>query len=189
MADNVNFRSTLGYVTDAANTFAELTIGGDYPTVAPWGRNVSWEGGATVQARDRNSGNDPRIAGLGFTNAVTDQYTFRIDLAAAGTYPIALAAGDPSYATAVNITIQDSATVLGTPISGSTSAPQRFKDATNTEYTQATWPSSQTPVNFTFATTILRVIVGDGVNGGHINHVSVGAALVSTAILMGQAWL
>lgn len=156
----INFRQTIGYVTDGANEDAELIGAGGgtetYPRTTAQGNNVGWETvAATYQGRDRNSGNDRRLAGINRKDggSATD---YRIDLPAPGNYKVGLAAGDASYARDTQVDLYDTSSSLGSLATGSTGAGNNFKDATNTEYSAANWPTSQTLVQFTFSTTICR---------------------------------
>jgi len=181
LPQNVNFRSTLAFVTDGANTFCERAVGGvaDYPTVTAQGNNVGWESGSGFAGLNGNAANDPRIAGL---NVCSVGGVFRIDLPAPGAYPIRIAVGDKQYASATSLQIKDTTTPVGIEITGATSAPQRFKDAEDTELSQTTWPSSNVAENLTFVTTIARFV--DNVGGSPLAHISVGAAIpVTTKII------
>lgn len=157
MPQGVAFRSTLGFVTDGPNTFAELAeFIDDYPTVTAQGNTVGWELITDdLVPQNGDAANDPRIAGATYCNG---SGTFRMDLPAAGTYQISVACGHPLSSASVAMEIKDDVLSLGSPVSGTTSAAQRFKDITNTEYTQLTWPTSNTPVNYEFATTIARFL-------------------------------
>lgn len=158
----IDFRRTAGYVTDPANCDAELkTDGGsaDYPWTTAQGNNVGWETtSSSYLGRDRNSGIDARLAGV---NANADVVAdFRIDLPSSGNYNIGLGAGDANYANNVAWDLYDTTSSLGSLSTGTTSAANKFKDATNTEYSAAAWPGSQTLVTKTFATTICRLKAG-----------------------------
>lgn len=157
LPQGIDFRRTAGYVTDPANCDAELkTDGGsaDYPWTTAQGNNVGWETASSYLGRDRSSGIDARLAGLNSPGGSDD---FRIDLPSAGNYKIGLGAGDASYANNVAWDLYDSGSSLGSLSTGSTSGSGQFKDATNTEYSAANWPSSQTLVTKTFSTTICRL--------------------------------
>jgi len=161
LPQGINYRSTSGFVTDGANEYPQVATAIDYPTTTPQGNSVGWEVAKlnSIQTRDRNSGNDRRLAGVNFPtgDGIGTVFTYRIDLPSAGNYNIAIAAGDPNYSSPCNWDLYDNVTKLTTLTSGTTSAAQRFKDATNTEYTQATWPGSNTKYAATFASTILRI--------------------------------
>jgi hypothetical protein len=156
----VAFRATLAFVTDGANDDAELdpSAGVTYPRTTAQGNTVGWETvvGTGVQSRNRNAGNDPRLAGAHWSDSVGTM-DFRIDLPAAGGYNIRAAMGEPNYARNVNCELRDGTTVLATLTSGATSAAQRFKDATNVERTNATWPGSNAAYAATFSGTICRL--------------------------------
>ena len=179
----INFRDTLGFVTDGANEDAQVRLGdglSSYPWTTAQGNNVGWEQSLNIgsdHARDRNSGNDRRLAGIQY-NGNTNQCDFRFDLPSTGDYKIGLSAGDASYSTTVSIELLDTTTSLGTLASGSTGAANSFKDATDTIYTAAAWPGSNTLVTKTFATTICRFRLASGATY-NITHAYVEVASVT----------
>jgi hypothetical protein len=95
LPQGIAFRSTVGFVTDGANDYAEvLAIGSypNYPTTSTQGNTVGWEQAPTSKF-DYNAGADPRIAGIhGRTSAATADY--RIDLPSTGSYNVRSAIGD-----------------------------------------------------------------------------------------------
>lgn len=153
----IDFRTTLGFVTDPANCVienAEVLFTANYPRTLPNGNVVGWEiSGTGSNSRDRNAGNDPRLAGL--ENPASD---YRIDIAA-GNYNIYIAAGDASNSQGVSMAIKDTTTVLRS-LSGSTGAANSFIDASNTVRTAAAWVAASagggTAFAATFATSIAR---------------------------------
>ncbi len=159
-----DFRETIGYVSDPANYAPSYMLAGNpvpiFPTLSGQGNICGFASGLDVQLRDKNSGNDARIAGLLFS--VSGDIDFKITLPAPGSYNVGLAAGDAAYSRNVAVDLYDGATLLAHLSTGATSGPQRFKDATDTEYTNVTWPTNQTLRNFTFATTdcIFRLVFG-----------------------------
>lgn len=94
----INFRSTSGYVTDGAGQTYCLGSADVYP-VTRGGLTFGWIlAHEADSARNRNAGNDPRLAGQ---NSATNDGTpsqFQLDLPASGSYTIHLALGDASYA-------------------------------------------------------------------------------------------
>lgn len=154
-----NFRQNLAFVTDGANEHFEAGTGvGTYPTTTAQGNTVGWEDDGlllTLQVRDRNSGNDRRLAGMHFDTTL-DNINYRFDLPSAGTYNIRAANGEANYARTCRMDLYDTSSSLGTLINGSTGAANSFLDATNTVYTAANWPGSNTAVSKTFTTTICR---------------------------------
>ena len=153
-----DFRDTLAYVTDPAGS--NFTFSDGYPITIGSATAGYDQGspGTPIQTRNRNSGNDARIAGMHFSNS-TAEMRFRVDLPSTGDYTIHLALGDASYSVDCYVEIQDTTTILST-VQGNTGAANSFLDATQTVYTAANWPGSETGILLTFTTTILRVRVG-----------------------------
>lgn len=155
-----NFRATSGFVTDPANT--TYSLGEAYPTtrsMASSGLSVTF-GFATADIvsymRDRDSGIDPRLAGLAQANslALPDQ-TFRIDLPASGTWQINLAAGEANNAqnAAWQILDSDGTTVLATQTATAVSAAN-WRDASQVNRTSAAdWVANNAQINVTFTGT------------------------------------
>jgi hypothetical protein len=136
---------------------------------------VGWEAvGSGMQLRDRSAGNDRRLAGVSIPNSGTDLVKYRIDLPAVGRYSITWASGDAAYAAPTDVDLYDTTTRLGALSSGNTSATQKFKDGTNTEYSNSTWPVSKAAIAMTFASTILR-IQSLGTSLSVFTHISVAA--------------
>lgn len=184
----INFRDTLGYVTDGANESMATAnnFGPAYPVTTTQGNTVGWEG-ALGNTRDRTTSNDRRLAGIHFTAAI--QTDFRFDLPAAGSYNIRLAAGDAGGVNSTDWTLIDGTTSLGQLCSGNNGAANSFRDATNAVYTAAAWPGSNTAVAKTFATTICRFRSSAAAGNDAIAHAYVEAASGSpdvTLALSGQ---
>lgn len=198
LPQGLNFRQTAGYVTDGSNEDYEIYattggLGAGYPRTTPQGNTVGWENVSTDSGytRNRNSGNDRRIAGRSGPNLTICAY--RIDLPSAGSYSLRLAVGDGAYTSAVAFEVRDTSSVLMST-TGSTSAGNTFKDATNTQYSAANWPASNTAATLSFSTTIFRLApttAGSAV--AHIYIASAGPAPITrtpaaaTATLAGQA--
>lgn len=163
----VNFRDNVGYVTDGAGEDWDRGFGNaSYPKTSAQGNTYGTEQGSFHwNGADRDNTNDRRLAGICYTTTNGD--TWRIDLPASGSYDIRFAAGDAAAAQGVGWDLYDTTTSLGNLTTGSTSGAQKFKDATDTEYTNLTWPGSNTAVNKTFSTTICRlksVLGGAGIS-------------------------
>lgn len=160
LPQGINFRDTLAFVTDVSpDTYDNYLVTGVYPWTTPEGNSVGYDpNGDDVQLRNRVDTNNAKIAGCHlFVAPITGaSRDYRIDLPSAGNYNVRIAAGEGFYGREVDVSLYDTTTLLGSLSSGTTSAGQRFKDATNTEYTNVTWPGSNTAVQFTFATTICR---------------------------------
>lgn len=177
MSFGINFRATSGYVTD--NAGETYSLGEAYPTTRG-GITFGWDVDSTAHSRDRNSGNDRRLAGIVFENATTRE--LRVDLPAAGTYPVKVAFGDAGFDQAQQKwSIKDGAsTTLDTVDDAGGTVANHFDDVLGTDYTNATWPGSAASKNYTFATTQLRVALlsNSGTNPAiTIAHLFVGDAI------------
>jgi hypothetical protein len=148
-----NFRSTSGFVTDPA--YAVPVLGEVFPHLYTAANGFSINAGWTNEFSnkvDRASGNDPRLAGIGFTS----NPDFQIDLASgsapgAGLYTLDLAAGDQGGTQTIGFEVRDTSTALITIPSQSVTAGH-FIDATLADVTASTtWTG--TPADHTFATT------------------------------------
>lgn len=157
----INFRQTAGYVTDGTGEDWHGVGGGGatYPTTTAQGNTVGWEDslGSLLQDRNRNSGNNRRLAGMNFAGT-TGTHRFRFDLPSSGSYNVRVAMGDASYAQTVDCELLDTTTSLGVLTSGSTGAANSFKAANGSTYTAANWVTNEAThlTNFTFSTTICR---------------------------------
>ncbi len=117
-----DFRNTSTFVTDpSGDTYVGPTTA--YPTKNNGG-TFGWVKTSLVQARDRSTAVDPRLAGINFANNGAPA-TFYVDLPSAGTYNLSLALGDAGYQQCwVQCQIQflDGSTVLATVTGGSVNA-------------------------------------------------------------------
>ncbi len=172
-----NFRSSVGFVTDGANQYFVDNI--SYPTTLG-GLSVGWSVG--VSLRDRNSGIDVRLAGIHFVTGSSDN--FRIDLPSTGDYDIWLAAGDASSQIGTGWDLLDNTTVFQS-ISNSNNASGDFRDATDTNYSTANWPGSNTKITRTFGSTIFKLKVRDLTFNGlaAIAHIRVATAASAGATM------
>lgn len=158
----INFRLTSAFVTDdAGQTYALATD--SYPTSRA-GLTFGWEV-APQAAADRTQGigrgpnNDPRLAGVHYTNSATPS-VFRVDLASAGTFNIVVAFGDDLVGMGpADLLIKDDATAVLTLSNKTTTGGTYFFDATGTEYTDTSFKTSQTPVACAFSSTICRLTI------------------------------
>lgn len=176
--EGFNFRALLAFVTDGADEqFVDFIT--DYPTTAG-GVTFGW----TVRpenSADRNAAIDRRLAGINYQTNDGTQGIFRVDLPAPGNYQISLALGDDGSTQGYQYAqILDNTTpVLTVNDSNGNSADHRWDDATGTEYTETTWPTSQTPVTCTFATTTLFLKLGTPsaqIDISTLSHLSISAA-------------
>src|SRR5262245_50094126 len=132
-----NFRSTSGFVTDAADDTYVLTNGSNQGEQYPTTRNsvtFGYTSLVTLGDRDRNAGNNAKLAGIHFPDTEANETIFRVDLPATGNYRVRLAMGDPDNAsTGQKVLIRDNGSTLAT-ITGDAAA-NSFRDATGTELT------------------------------------------------------
>jgi hypothetical protein len=158
----INFRSTLGYVTDGSNEYAQVTGANTYPITTPQGNNVGWEAisSGTILLGNRSTSVDRRLAGLHTqdSNAVAN---YRIDLPSSGSYKIRAAFGDQSFAKYAEGYLKDNTTQVLTLCTQQAVTAGQFVDASNTKHTTAAnWVSNNTQVTQSFSSTILRVQIG-----------------------------
>lgn len=167
-----NFRQTSGFVTDGTNESPAL--GELYPHSFGNGATAGWtnNGGGTLTGRDRSSSVDRRLAGI-VTIGSGATSTFQVDLPASGSYSIRLAMGDESFsAPTTKVVIKDGTTVLATIGSHNVAADQ-FYDTTDTAYSGANWPGSNTANTYSFAGSTLNVDLVGGASGAVIAHLFV----------------
>ena len=188
LPQGINFRQTLAFVTDGANETAEVedspgsgTASANYPHTSTQGNNIGWESGTALEVRNRsNSGADVRLRGIVNNPDATNDY--RIDLPSAGSYAVRIGAGDGEYTGECKVELFDTNSSLGVLCNGTTSAANRFFDADGTDLTAANWPSQNTLVQVTFATTICRFRNGGGTGiDGKLAHVYIEAAAGAAA--------
>ena len=162
--EGFNFRATLAFVTDPADT-QHCPLESAYPTTAG-GVTFGWEyTNSTANDRDRSDSVDARLAGIVFhTNnrdGVPQQAVFRVDLPATGDYEIAAAFGDMGGATTNHYAqFQDTTTEIST-VTDASIASGAFVDASGVERTSAAdWVSNNVKIEHTFASTIFRLALG-----------------------------
>src|SRR5271157_5599118 len=154
-----DFRNTANFVTDPpSDTYVLPTT--TYPTTVN-GVTFGWTMPNLVQARDRSTSVDPRLAGINYVNNGSPA-TFYVDLPSAGTYGLSLVMGDVGYEqcyTQCQVQFLDGGTVLATVTGGPTN-PGYFYDAKGNNWSAATWPTSNLSQQVTLAGTRLTVVVG-----------------------------
>jgi hypothetical protein len=155
----LNFRATTGYVADGANE--TYVIRNAYPTTRgglTFGFSVN---GNLINANDRNSGNDRRLAGVNQRTNTGVQSTFRIDLPNTGTYDIYLALGDASFGQAYQyVELKDDTATFQTINDTNGTVAQHFDDTNGTDFTNVTWPGGNQPISHAFTSTILNIVIG-----------------------------
>lgn len=164
----VNFRYSTAYVTDPAGTTYCDVFGNSYPQTRG-GITFGWTTSG-VQFRDRSSTYDARIAGVNFATDTTGSPSkFRIDLPSSGATNIYCAMGDPGNGPNAYLQVFDNTTSLGTLIADK-SAPSNFYDSTDTGYSAANWPSSNTSATKTFTGTIAVFQISPGTTSASKNY-------------------
>lgn len=167
----INFRSTAGYVTDPAGT--TYCIGDTYPTTRG-GWTFGWVSGSGPGSnlRDRNNSIDPRLAGINFHSG-SFTLKFRIDLPASGSYNVRCAMGDAGAQNGTELTIFDNTTSLGELVTNHLPNSGNFYDATNTVYSAANWPGSNSAASLTFSTTTFFATINSSYSFETIAHLYV----------------
>ena len=185
-----NFRATDTFVTDGANE--TYVLGEAYP-VTRNGITFGLDLIADINTRNRNAGNDRRLAGVNWNSAV--DVTFRVDLLTSGTHEIRVAAGDASYSQAtIYFELKDDTTIFATVDDLNGVAANSFDDATGVERTQAAWPGSNLAVSRVFASTIFRILMDVGDPIAHVQVEDIPAAGRGRSIMVVKnrvdlAWL
>jgi len=201
----INLRDSAVYVTDGANQYVCPGDGSgnapDYAapnivTVNGAGVQMGWEAGGYPfpEARNRDSGVDPRLAGTQFVSETGSNFAdFRVDLPVAGQWKVHLALGDAAngldnyYAE-----IRDNTSVLAVVVNSvGTTADQEFWDASGVKRTSAAdWVTNQAGVIFTFATTTLRIRCGTTANAtGFTCLTTVGLQQIVTTATAAFPWV
>src|SRR5208283_5089025 len=154
-----DFRSSSNYVKDPpGDTYVLASTA--YPTTFNE-VNFGWTNVNLVQAANRSTQVDPRLAGMNYATSGSPA-TFYVDLPASGTYNLALAMGDDGYlACSIQCQVQflDGSTILGTLSKGSENAGY-FYDAQGNNWSAANWPTRNLSLQVAIAGTQLTMIVG-----------------------------
>ena len=192
----IDFRGTLGFVTDPANCSMENSAGISYPRVTAQGNTVGWED-AVNNSVDRSAyaGDAAKVSGIAFGNNGGGHTTarYRFDLPSTGNYKFRVGAGDAGGINDVKVELFDTTTSLAVLVgTHTTSGADRFYDATDIQRTSHTdWSTNQAlSASMSFATTICRLKMGpEGPNSWVISHLWAESAGGPAPILMGQASL
>lgn len=167
-----DFRNTLGCVSDpsyAAAILDQNTI--TYPTTSTInGSSVTYgyeniSGGYNI-TRDRDCGNDPRTAGSTLiANTQAPQIVFRVDLPHTGDYQVWSAFTDQGNNQNIWATLSDNSTVKRT-IPGTVTTSTSVLDFSGASWANsAAWVAGSarggTSVTDTYASTIMRITIGD----------------------------
>jgi hypothetical protein len=164
MDEGFNFRSTLAFVTDPANTqWADNDTTGLYPQTRA-GVTFGWVADTEASYVDRDASGDARTSGELARNNTSAEVTpkFRVDLDSAGTYDIHVWAGARSYAHNNYWRILDNASVLDTRHVSTTVGANQMCDANGNFYANsAAIVSGAVPIRLTFSSTILILEIAD----------------------------
>lgn len=163
-----NFRDTLAYVTDPANTQWSGGSSIVHPDTTYGVQPAGWTSGygpSGTEGRDLNAGIDARFAGC-FTinNNLGEVLRYRVTLDAPGTFDIWVAFGNynnPAYSYSHHWRIYDTTTLLDTKTAIANNG-QQFADANGTNHTSySNWIANATPIRLTFSTQIFEIRFGD----------------------------
>lgn len=163
----INIRATQPYVTEGANqtSLNDDDVGaGAYPisvTLDSDTFNIGWVVDIP-QARDRDSGADPRLAGMAFTNNDGSSVrTLRINVPA-GDIGLRLAFGDPANDRLyTEWAIYNDTSLLETNVYSSTITGGQWVDANAVlRADNATWISSNTEKTYAISSGILLIKIG-----------------------------
>ncbi len=155
----INFRASAGFVTDGPGQ--TYCLGTDaYPT--PRGGYVfGWETPVLVDARDRNSGVDPRLAGMVYRPNGGGVSTFRLDVSP-DMYRFGLATGD-GYGGNIQDNYLDIKDNTNTPslitFDPLTTGATSFGDAAGNIWTNTSWAANNSLVDINLSTGILRITI------------------------------
>jgi hypothetical protein len=152
----INFRSTLSYVTDGPDEYAQVVSTVNYPTTTPQGANVGYEVTGSIYQVNRSTTVDPRLAGLHYANAAHNPQ-YRIDLPAVGEYEVRVALGDATNNNRVNADLYDGDDFVVVLAADRSISSGTFADATDVLRSAAAWPTDNVEYGHTFASTIMRV--------------------------------
>src|SRR5271157_5321565 len=162
-----DFRNTSTFVTDPVGDTYVLPST-TYPTKFN-GVTFGWTTPNLVQARDRSTSVDPRLAGINFVSNGSPA-TFYVDLPSAGAYNLSLAMGDEGYEqcwTQCQVQFLDGSTVLATVPGGPTNygyfydaKGNNWSAAKGNNWSAAAWPTSNLSQQVTLAGTRLTGVVG-----------------------------
>lgn len=167
-----DFRNTLGCVADPSYASAILdqnTV--TYPTTSTInGSSVTYgyeniSGGYNI-TRDRDCMNDPRTAGSTLlANNQSPQITFRVDLPAAGVYKVWSAFTDQGNNQIIYALLIDNATTKHSIVAQTTTSTSVLDFSGAVWATSPDWVAASTEggtfVSDTYASTILRITIGD----------------------------
>lgn len=171
-----DFRAALAFVTDAAN---DVFVGGldefDYPILfnnGSYSTNAGWvRNGGNVDERDRNAGNNAKLAGVCFHGSTSGVY-FRVDLPAVQNYKIRAACGDPNYSSVQQFRLTDGAGADLINVSDASVAANSFLDAGGTERTHANWLTSNAQITVAVTADHVRAYLINS-SGNSLSHLEI----------------
>lgn len=160
-----DFRNTAGFVNDPAGNVVVLSTT-TYPAQAN-GLTFGWVNTSLVQARDRSTTVDPRLAGINFVNN-GQPATFYVDLPSPGTYKVSLAMGDAGWEecwVGCQIQFYDGVKLVGT-ISRGLIPYNYFYDGQGASWSAQDWVNSNAMLEVGLSGTRISMVVGTQVSGG-----------------------
>lgn len=159
-----------GFPGDGAN---ETWVAADiYPTT----RNGVTFGWSAANSINRSGISDRRLCGINYGSTIQ---TFQVDLPAAADYQIQLALGDTADGSDnAALAVKDNSTTKFS-ITNFRHPSNLWTDAANVQYTDLTWPTSETPVQATFATTTLILGLSSPDGFWTLSHLFVSQVVVS----------
>ncbi len=172
-----DFRASPGFVTDPANSTYVLDTD-IYPLVTRNGNTFGWILGNDPNTlggggRDRDSGIDPRLAGMNFCGNQIASATWRLDGLTPGVYTFTIGYGDAGGNSSndyLSIQNLDGSFVVG-PLHVTTASTPTFGDAATNTWTASAWPGSQVTVTGTVTGTSINLWMGSGLTTDGTNSV------------------
>lgn len=192
-----NMRALQAFVTDGTNQTSlneDDVLDGVYPILATLDGDVitfGWDD--PPQYRDRDSGADPRLAGIGFANNDGGGVkSLRVDVPA-GNVGVRLAFGDPSNdRTYQEWAVYNDSTLLETIVVSSNTPAGQWRDAFGTLHTSnANWIANNAEKTYNITSGILLVKIGSAAAQSDVTALAtIGFHTVSAAdVLMSQICL
>ena len=168
LPQGIDFRQTQAYGTgtDPTNCDYYILTGVQYGShTTAQGNNAGWMDAGNA-CRDRGTLLDQRIMGMNFVGGPTAVYRFGIDVPS-GSYKVRCAVYDAASTNQGQLDLYDSTTFLVNLVSDQVVGLTVCVDATNTSYTPAAWPGSNSlsaSQSITSGTAIFRINAANNAN-------------------------